>query len=318
VRLLDRQKADPGESAWAQIKLDRPLAAVRGDYFVIRSNQATLGGGRVVDPHARRHRRMYQPTLERLGVMETGSDRDILLKSIEVSEPAEFGALVDRANLQPRAAAQELKQMASESLVVVLGKMAVGPGVHVFSATGWEKLGDRARAFLDSHHREYPLRKGAPKEEMRSRLSLTPQIFGEALPLLEADGVVTEDGTLVRRPDHVPRLPDAQQAAVDAYLKRLESDPYSPPTDAPVNGEVLNLLVAEGKVVKVSETVVFGGPAYREMVQRVRAYVDEHGEITVGDVRDLFDTSRKYALALLEHLDQQRITRRVGDARVLR
>jgi len=153
---------------------------------------------------------------------------------------------------------------------------------------------------------------------MRSRLSLTPQIFGEALPLLEADGVVAEDGTLVRRPDHVPRLRDAQQAAVDAYLKRLESDPYSPPTDAPVNGEVLNLLVAEGKVVKVSETVVFGGPAYREMVQRVRAYVDEHGEITVGDVRDLFDTSRKYALALLEHLDQQRITRRVGDARVLR
>ena len=82
--------------------------------------------------------------------------------------------------------------------------------------------------------------------------------------------------------------------------------------------EVLNLLAEEGKVVRVSETVVFATSAYDEMVEQIRAYVREHEQITVADVRDMFSTSRKYALSLLDYLDQQRITRRVGDARVLR
>ena len=98
----------------------------------------------------------------------------------------------------------------------------------------------------------------------------------------------------------------------------LESDPYSPPTDSPVDLEVLNLLADEGRVVRVSESVVFAASAYKGMVERISKYIDEQGEITVGDVRDMFGTSRKYALALLEYLDQQRVTRRVGDARVLR
>jgi selenocysteine-specific elongation factor len=98
----------------------------------------------------------------------------------------------------------------------------------------------------------------------------------------------------------------------------LESSPYSPPTDSPVDAEVLNLLADEGRVVRVSETVVFSASAYRDMVDRISAYIEEQGEITVADVRDIFGASRKYALALLDYLDQQRITRRVGDARVLR
>ena len=83
VRLLDCDRAEPGDSAWAQIKFEQPQAVVKGDCFVVRSNHETLGGGRVVDPHAKRHRRNYAPLLERLAVMEAGSDRDVLIKAIE-------------------------------------------------------------------------------------------------------------------------------------------------------------------------------------------------------------------------------------------
>ena len=318
IRLLDREKAEPGEWAWAQLKPDDELAVVRGDHFVVRSSQTTLGGGTVVDPQARRHRRKYSPVLDRLAVMEKGSDRDILLKSIEVSEPAEFQVLVDRANLQPAAARSELQRMASERLIFVLGKGAIRQGVSIFSAAGWQALGERARKFLDAYHREYPLRKWAPKEELRSRLAMTPQVFGDVLPKLAGDGALVEEGVGVRGPEHRPKLPADQQAAVDSYLGLLESNPYSPPTDSPVNGEVLNLLADEGAVVKVSETVVFSSGAYEKMVEQITSHIRTSGEITVGDVRDMFDTSRKYALALLEHLDHRRVTRRVGDARVLR
>ena len=318
VRLLEKQVAEPGESTWAQLKLDRPIAAVKGDCFVIRSNLTTLGGGSIVDPHARRHRRMYAPVLERLAVMEKGSDRDVLLKSIEASEPAEFKALVDRANLQAAAARGQLKEMASERLVVVLGDKAIGPGVFIFSSAGWASLAAKSVEFLEVYHKRFPLRPGAPREELRSRLGMTPQVFNGALPRLLEDGALVEDGPALRRPAHARRLSGDQQRAVDAYVASLESDPYSPPTDSPLAPDILNILADEGTVVKVSETVVFAASAYREMADRVSAHVKEQGEITVGDVRDMFGTSRKYALALLEHLDQRRITRRVGDARVLR
>jgi selenocysteine-specific elongation factor len=261
---------------------------------------------------------MHRPILERLEIMEQGSDREVLLKSIEVSEPTEFQALVNRANLQPAAARSALKEMASERLAVILGKKTIGPGVFVFTAAGWASLAAKTISFLDSYHERYPLRKGPPKEELRSRLGLSLQVFNDALPRLQDDGVLAEDGPVLRRPEHSRQLSGDQGVEADAYVKLLESNPYSPPTDSPIDVEVLNLLADEGKVVKVSESVIFVASAYDDMVKGISDGIRERGEITVADVRDMFGASRKYALALLDYLDQQRITRRVGDARVLR
>lgn len=318
VRLLELDIANPGVSTWAQLKLETPLAIVKGDYFVIRSNQATLGGGNIVATHARRHRRNYLPLLERLAVMEQGSDRDVILKTVETSEPTEFQQLVNRANLNPDIAKSELEAMASENLVITLGQRRIGPGVYIYTAAGWRAESERARRALDAYHQQFPLRIGAPKEELRSRLSMTPQVFNGALPKLASDEVLIEEGTMVRLPSHEPHLTDAQERAAQDYIRTLESEPYSPPTDSPVDSEVLAVLVGRGDVVKVSETVVFSASAYREMVDRISAHIREKEEITVADVRDLFGTSRKYALALMDFLDHERITRRVGDARVLR
>ncbi|MCH7745988.1 MAG: selenocysteine-specific translation elongation factor, partial [Chloroflexi bacterium] len=177
VRLLESQTVEPGETTWAQLKLSTRLAVVKGDYFVIRSNQTTLGGGDIVDPHARRHRRMYLPVLESLEVMEMGSDRDIILKTIELSEPREFQSLVNHANLSPDMARAELEAMASEDLVMPLGTQAIGPGLYYYSAAGWASVSDKATKSLKAYHEQFPLRKGAPKEELRSRLGMTPPIF---------------------------------------------------------------------------------------------------------------------------------------------
>ncbi|MCI0438439.1 MAG: SelB C-terminal domain-containing protein, partial [Chloroflexi bacterium] len=318
LRLLDGDAAEPGETTWAQLKLDAPLAVVKGDYFVIRSNRTTIGGGNIVDPHARRPRRNHEATLERLALMEKGTDRDVLLKSIETAEPSEFASLVNRANLSPEAAKAELEAMASEKLVVVLGRQAIGPGVYIYTSAGWASVAERARRALAAYHSQFPLRRGAPREELRSRLGMTPQVFNNALPRLVEDGVAVEEGAQARLPEHTPQLSESQRRAADDYLKRLASEPYSPPTDSPIDAEVLSVLVEEGRVVKVNETVVFSASAYQEMVDRITAYLREKGEITAADVRDLFGTSRKYALSLMDYLDQQRVTRRVGDARVLR
>jgi len=318
LRLLETDKAEPGAATWAQLKLEAPLAAAKGDYFVIRSNQTTLGGGNIVETHAKRHRRRHAPILDRLSLMEEGSDHEILLATIAFSEPAEFDAIVNRANLQPGEARSELSDMAEEKLVVVVGDRALGSGTLIYTGAGWTDVTVRTRAFLDGYHGQFPMRKGAPKEELRSRLKMTPQLFNDVVPKLVKDDVLAEEGTLVRSAEHEPELSEDDRRASEDYIGQLEASPYSPPTDATIDPELLNLLADQGKVVKVSDSVVFATSAYREMAERISAHIEERGEITVADVRDMFSTSRKYALALMDYLDQQRITRRVGDARVLR
>jgi selenocysteine-specific elongation factor len=109
---------------------------------------------------------------------------------------------------------------------------------------------------------------------------------------------------------------------VDRLLAQFEAAPFTPPNagDAAsaVGDELLNYLIARGEIVRVSTDVLLGGAAYEAMVGGVRDLFAEQGEITAGALRDRFNTSRKYAIALLEHLDARKVTRRIGDARVLR
>ena len=317
LRLFEDDSAQPGETAWAQLKLDNPIAVAKGDYFVIRSNMTTLGGGNIVDTRAPRPRRRHTPTIERLEIMERGDDRAVLLKTIEGLEPAEFDAVVNRANMDTEAAMDEIAKMVSEEDIVALGGR-VTRSTRFYTADGWSSLEARARDALSDYHRQFPLRSGAPKEELRSRLNLAPQVFNDALRIFNDRGVAVEDGAMVRLSDHSPSIEDAQRDMVDDYLRRLDSNPFSPPTDIAIDPEVVNLLDDRGEVVKVSEGVVFSASAYDEMVDRISEYINQNGKISVADVRDLLGTSRKYALALMDHLDHTRVTRRVGDVRVLR
>ena len=308
----------PGEAGWAQIKLEAPLAAVKGDYYVIRSNRTTLGGGNIVQTNARRHRRRHAPTIERLEVMELGSTQDVLLKTIETSEPGEFGELINRANMDADTVKAELEDMSTGGLIVPLGRAAIGRGSYIFTTGGWNGVVERTQQSLEAYYGQFPLRRGAPKEELRSRLGMTAQVFNLTFARLREQAVVDEDGALVRLPGYEPTLSEEQNDQVTAYIKTLESEPFSPPTDAPPDDEVLNLLDEQGKVVRASETVVYSAEAYERMVEIISEYIRENGEISVANVRDVLGTSRKYALALMDYMDHKRITRRVGDTRVLR
>ncbi|HEX76269.1 MAG TPA: selenocysteine-specific translation factor, partial [Dehalococcoidia bacterium] len=102
------------------------------------------------------------------------------------------------------------------------------------------------------------------------------------------------------------------------FLSALNQSPYSPPGDITLEPDLLNLLLEQQQVVKVSEGVVFSASAYNEMVDKVSAHAKAKGKVTLAEVRDMLGTSRKYAQALLEYMDEKKLTRRVGDERVLR
>jgi len=164
-----------------------------------------------------------------------------------------------------------------------------------------------------------------PREELKSRLRLTPRVFDLALERWTAAGELEERslpagqaGTAVGLPGHEVRLTAAQESEVQALLTALEADPYSPSTERQVEPDLVSYLEEQGKVVDVGEGVIFAAGAYREMVERIVGHLRREGTITLAQVRDMFGTSRKYAQALLEHLDLRRVTRRIKGERVLR
>ena len=317
VRLLEATTLKPGEEGWAQVHLEQRLPLVKGDTFVVRSPLGTLGGGRIVDPAPRRHRRGQPAVLRRLEALERGTPREALLQALPPREPLELRTLVERVGLPADQARREVESLLDEGLVLAMGGKTLDAGTALYSSSAWGHVAERAAQALREHHREHPLRPGLPREELRSRLGLPSASYGRVLAALTAQGVLVEEGALVRAPDHEVRLGPEQERAASAYLRALEAQPYSPPTDGRPDPELLAVLASQGKVVRISADVVFASGAYERMVERIVERLGESGKITVADVRDMFGASRKYALPLLEYLDQQRITRRVGDERVL-
>ena len=318
VRLLDRDQLLPGDSGWAQLRLRESVAVVKGDFFIIRSSETTLGGGNVVDPHAKRHRRLHAPTLENLAQLQDGTGQQVLLAALEIWGPLTLRLLAQRANLSTAEAIGQVQTLINGREAIALEGDAPTADTMLLSTTLWQRVIERAQSALTAYHSQFLLRRGAPREEIRNRLELNSEVSPQALHRLIQDGIVVEEETWLRLPQHEVALSQAQRSVLDDYVKLLESDPFSPPTAEPPEADLLNLLVAEGRVVKVSDAVVFTSQAYQQMVDGIVAHLKSDGKITVAEVRDMFNTSRKYALSLMEHLDQRRITRRQGDERVLR
>ena len=319
VRLLDTDKLEPDTEGWVQILLDESIPVVKGDFFVIRSAEETLGGGQIVEPYPRRrHRRFDSNVLEQLMILDQGSGEDILVSVADQWGPCTLDNLSQRSNLAKEEIIDRISKLERNNLMIILGDLSSENDAVVYSAQGWAILASKIRAILQSYHNQYPLRKGAPPQELRSRLDIQQQVYLKVLGRLVEDSVIEEKDQYVHLPDHLVVLSPDMAIKSESYLKILEEDLYSPPTDQAPDPELLAAMVEMGKVIKVNESVVFSALAYDQLVENIKNHIVSQGSITVADARTMFNTSRKYILPLLEYLDQQRITQRIGDERVLR
>jgi selenocysteine-specific elongation factor len=323
VTLLDRDSLAPGQEAWAQIRLRAPVAVAKNDLFIVRqlSPAVTLGGGQIVDPApAKRHRRKQPAVIAALELLARGSPQEVLLQTLELKEPAEPAAVIQASGLDAATGKAALEAH-------VAAEQAVRIGPAVMSGSGWRRLVTRTEELLTQYHHQFPLRAGMPREELKSRLGLASRPFNDAVARLIADGVLAEHAATVRLTTHEVQLSAAQAQIADQLLARLAAEPLAPPSLADLRQELANgaaldedllaALVLQRKIVRVSEDLAFTGEAYARMVDAITRRIQEEATITVAEVRDLFGTSRRYVLALLEHLDRERVTRRLGDTRVL-
>ena len=332
VRLLDAEQLAHGSSGWVQLVLDAPVAMAPGDRFIIRqaSPSLTLGGGNVVNPHPRRRWRRFQPDLlAQLVTLARGTPEDLALHTLQSREPAPLKVVAETSGLDAATAEEVLAAMLASGQIIPLG--AAQPPLArsqapVISAGGWRTLSARMAEVLADYHAQYPLRPGMAREELKSRVQgrerWSPKLFNELVARGVAEGALAEAGELLCRPGFRIIFTPAQQARVDGLLAAFRKQPYTPPSMAEsvaqTDPDVVSALVHQGALVRLSEDVLLLGETYEEMVRRIVAFIKTNGSMTVAQVRDEFNTSRKYALALMERLDELKVTRRVGDERVLR
>ena len=327
LRLLGTQELHPGDESWIQLELRDSVVAVRGDRYIVRrpSPGETLGGGVIVDHQPKgRYKRFDENVLKSLESLSQGTPGDVLLAAAISLRIASLNDIVARSRLEAGSAEAALNELLDRRLLLPLedDKPNLSGEALMVARRHWMTMQEQALQIVDSYHRDYPLRRGVPREELKSRLKLSTREFNAVTSQLIRDHLLSDRSPFLAKPEHEVRFDEGQQARVQALMRRFEHSPYSPPglqaLQADVDEEVLNALIELGEFIAVSPEVVFRRHDYDIMVEQIKAELLQKETITLGEVRDLFNTSRKYAQALLEHLDAINVTARKGDSRILK
>lgn len=318
LRLLGAENLNPGEEAWIQLETRHPVIAVRDDRYILRrpSPAETLGGGVIVDDQpAGRHKRFDNRVLEKLNALAEGSPADVLYQAALANGADLLDNLLREARLDASDAKEAIDALfAAEKLLVLEDDF-------VIAAAQWYALSDQSVKLIEAYHQKYHLRAGIPREELKSRLKIETQLFNAMLKKMIEEKSIVQTGKKIAMPRHGIRFSRSEQAQVDALMRRFAQNPFAPPTvkesRQEAGEEIFNALLELGELLLVSGEVVFRTSDIQKMIAMLQEHLAAQGQITVAETRDLFGTSRRYVLALLEYLDAEGITRREGDYRVL-
>ncbi|MGH2619798.1 MAG: selenocysteine-specific translation elongation factor [Anaerolineales bacterium] len=317
IRVLSEGPLRSGQNGWLQLVLDSPVVVRRGDRFILRrpSPGATLGGGQVANPHPTRiHKRADPTVVQGLTRLLSSDPEEVLLQLIGDDGPSRLPAALEVAGLDSGTIEAAVDRLERAGKLVLLEGPKPLAEQWVIGGSAWSAAVQQATELLKAYHGRYPLRSGMSVEELRGQLGPGASELFEAMVLR---GIVRQSSSRVGLPEFAVRLSSSEAASVSSLLERFAAAPYAPPDwdvcKKLVGEEVLGSLVENGELVKLSEIVLLSRETYSQMIEWVRERLREVGKVTVAEVRDRFVTSRKYALALLEHLDQIGVTARDGD-----
>ena len=328
--LLDREELLPGDAAVAQIRLDSPVALVKDDRYVIRSYSPirTIGGGQVLNPLPRKHKRFKPEIIEGLSGLVEKTSEEIISYHLLQSEyqGVSFNDLKIMANVPEKQLENTMQNLLSKRDVILVDKEN-----RIFiHGDCFDNLKHVTISHLENYHTANPLRAGMPKEELKSKFpDLTgPKLFNLAFNQLAKDNEIIQEGETVRLAKHKVSLQVDQADARKKILSTYSSSGLTPPyfkelaksldMETGQARDVLTLLMNEGLLVKVKEDLYFHKEAMEGFKKKLVDFITANEEITTPQLKDMAGVSRKYLIPLIEYFDAKNVTIRVGDVRKLR
>jgi len=326
--LNDASELAAGGSAFAQLRLDKPLLLLPGDRFILRrfSPVVTIGGGTVLDARAPRHKRKDAAVAPFLGVLEHGKREEILGALLDAAPRGitlpEIVARTGWIESQTRATAEKLA-------TAKRARILAGTPVVVAPAEVFTVCAAAIRKAVETFHRANPLLPGIPKQELRARAGRARvEIFDAALGDLVTARALVVTGDLVGQAGREIALSAEESRAKELIEREFESAGLTVPAfasvlaklpvDAPRAQKILQILLREKVLVKISADLVFHRSTLLRLREMLAKYRKERGaRLPITVFKELTGVTRKYAIPLLEHLDREQVTRRAGDERVI-
>lgn len=330
VVILDKEEIEPGQDAYIQLRLESEICAQKGDNLVIRnySPMITLGGGKVINPVARKAKRFKEDYLIELKLMEKGSIEEVV-ENVVLSLSENFPnsqEIIKGLGRNVENIDYILEKLYENKKII---RIENGKSKFFIHNKFFTKKSEEIYEILKNFHKENPLKVGMNKEELRSKSfsnKVKQKIFQNFLELMKEKEIIKEGTNVVALKEFEINLTKAQRGIKEKILESyLESGITSPKIkdiidDKKLEKEYLkiyNLLVEEGTLVKLPEDVVMHKEVIDSVKDKIIEWLNKNGSITLGEAKELLGVSRKYLVAILEYLDQAEITKRVEDKRVI-
>ncbi len=326
LRLLGSEQLKAGDEGWVQIEFRQPVVVASGDRYILRrpSPPETLGGGLILEAHSpRRYKRFAPDVLERLQSLSAGDPVQTMFQIIRQARFISEKDAVQAVRFDAQMAQEVLRKLLKSNQIIVIGEEGSRLGMIRWLTTReiLEQERERMVNLVREYHQQFPLKRGIPREALKNRFGLSSKVFQWLYHGLLDEQRLVDENLIVRLPQHTIQFSSQQKRLIEQLMSQFSKSPYSPPSIrecvAIVGDEIFQALVERGDLVQVSSEVAFGAEPYQQMLAEAKNLIQQQGSITVAQFRDRFSTSRKYALAFLEHLDECRITVRDGDTRKL-
>ncbi len=331
VTILEGDVLQPGEEGLIQFRLEEAAVALPKDRFVIRSYSpmTTIGGGHIIDPLPRKHRRNTPSVIDQLTGLENGDPRGRI--KVYLEETGEYGLegvkLSVRTGLEPTALEGLLAVMVEAGEIVVA---RTSEGTLVYSSSSFDRIKDRLLQALEKFHRSNPAKTGIGREELRMKVArqLPDRPYRNLLSALQEHGAIILEGDIVRIGSHEATLTPHQEELAGEVNRILGEAGLSPPFVADLVKAmkispaelklVLNLLADRGDLVRIKDDYFVTSDAHTALLKGVDDYFESRQEMALIDFREIVDTTRKWMIPLLEYLDRTLVTMRKGDVRIKR
>jgi selenocysteine-specific elongation factor len=326
ARLINDKEIKPGGNGWLQLELEKPLLVKRNDRFILRkpSPAATIGGGSVLSAHPkRRHKRFSTQVIERFEILSTGSEEDIILLQLLGLKVGEFSKLVEISEISERNAQQIIEGLIKAGKVILLEPNGeLNPSSWLSTNSYWAHLSKEIITIIEFYHKKFPLDPGMSSEKLSNKLGLSKRAFSVVIGKLISGGdIISNDGKVMLK-SHQLEFSTEQKELIVNLEKKFSSSPFLTPSSQDciekVGKDVFQAMVGMGTIVEVAPGIVFMEKDIQIVISMVQKMFETNHKLSASEFRDQLKTSRKYAIALLEYLDEIGVTKRIDDYRVLK
>lgn len=328
--ILDKENLTPGESGYVQLRLESVTSSKIGDRFIVRfySPMTTIGGGIVLDNNPVKKKRFKSDIIEELKNRETGNKEKILEESIK-EKSRKFPSTKDLSTelvTTEKEIKENIKKLIKEEKII---EFKLSDSEYFIHIDYFNIIKNDIISFLESYHEKNSLKIGILKEELRSKYlsNIKPKLGELFIDKLICDDILKQNHLYISLKDFEIKFSKIEKDINENINKLMLKDKYNPPKISELIkvldykeeeiSKIIDTMIQNNELILLNEDLIISKDGYQDALKTIKKYLSKNESISLGEFRDILNTSRKFAIVLLEDFDRNKFTKRIEDKRIM-